>query len=98
MEIKHDYSCGKQEAYKKIDNLLEELQTQYSDMISNSTKKWNSLNDKMEFSFKVKGFKIVGDVNLYDNRLILNGKLPFAARIFQGKIKSTIEEKLDELF
>lgn len=98
MEIKHDYSCGKQEAYNKIDNFLEELQAQYSDMISNSTKKWNSSNDKMEFSFKVKGFNITGDVSLHDYKLIFNGKLPFAAKIFQSKIKSTIEEKLDELF
>ncbi len=98
MEIKYDYSCGKQEAYNKIDNLLEELQSQYSDMISNSTKEWNSSKDSMKFSFKVKGFNIIGDVGLNDDGLILNGKLPFAAKMFQGKIKSTIETKLNELF
>lgn len=98
MEIKYDYSCGKQEAYDKIDNLLEGLQSQHSGMISDSTKEWNSSKDKMDFSFKVKGLNITGYIELNDNGLVLNGKLPFAARMIQGKIKSTIEKKLNELF
>ena len=98
MEINHDYNCSKQVAYTKIDGFLNELTNKYSDMISNPLKKWNDSNDKMDFSFKVKGFNIEGNIQLYNNKLILNGKLPFLARLFSGKIETTIKSELERLF
>lgn len=52
----------------------------------------------MDFNFEAKGFNINGDITLKERELILNGKLPFAARLFSGKIEKMINEKLDELF
>jgi hypothetical protein len=98
MEIKHNYSCSKQVVYKKIDSFLDQLTNQYSDIISNPTKKWNNSNDKMDFSFKVKGFNITGNIKLDTNKLTLEGSLPFLARPFSGKIEDTIKSELEKLF
>ena len=38
MEIRHDYSCSKEQAYKIVDGILNKLQDQYGDMIKNPSK------------------------------------------------------------
>ncbi|MCA9487902.1 MAG: polyhydroxyalkanoic acid system family protein [Nanoarchaeota archaeon] len=98
MEIRYGYDCGKNIAYQKVDGLLTKLETEHSDKISDASRKWNPSKDYMEFSFKVKGFNISGDVSLYENNLVLNGKIPFVARAFSGTIKETINNTLDKLF
>ena len=98
MRIEYNHNHEKTRAYEIIDSFLEELQDKYSDMISNPSKKWNAPKDKMDFSFNAKGFDIKGDIELTDKGIIFDGKLPFAARFFKGKIESMVREKLDELF
>ena len=60
-------------------------------------KKWNETKDNMAFSFNAKGFNIKGNVKLKEDKLILTGDLPWAARLFKGKIESTIKSKLEEM-
>jgi hypothetical protein len=99
MEIKYDISKYTQkQAYEKIDNFLDSLVIQHSEMISDPVKNWNDEKDKMEFRFKVKGFNIEGIINILDDKLVLNGKLPFVARLYSEKIESIIKEQLEELF
>ncbi len=98
MKIKHNYACGKEEAYKKVDNLLTALQEKYGNMIENPTKQWNSSKEKMDFSFIVKGFDIQGNIALGNDKLILEGKLPFLANLFSGKIETAIKSELEKLF
>ena len=99
MQIK--YNLGKysqEEAYQKIDTFLDGLVSQYSDMISNPSKTWNESKDKMDFSFEAKRYNITGNIKLQEGQLVLDGKLPFAARLFSGKIEGIINKQLDELF
>ena len=98
MQIKYPYDGGKDKAYEKIDSLLSELETKYADQISELYKEWNDSKDFMNFKFKVRGFSVVGDIKIEEKKVILNGKLPLAGKIFKGKIKSTIEDTLKELF
>jgi hypothetical protein len=99
MEIKYPLNnYTKEDAYHLIDGFLDSLVNQYSDMISNPEKEWNKQKDKMNFGFEAKGFNISGDIRLQEKELILNGKLPFAARLFSGKIEKIVKGKLEELF
>jgi hypothetical protein len=99
MEIKYPLNnYTKEDAYHLIDGFLDSLVNQYSDMISNPEKEWNKQKDKMNFKFEAKGYEISGDIRLQEKELILNGKLPFVARLVSGKIERIINEKLDELF
>lgn len=98
MKIEHSYSCNKTEAYSRVDGFLDQLQKQYSDMISNSQRTWNSQRDRMDFSFSLMTFNVKGSVQLNEHGLVLDGKVPLLARPFSGKIESAIKGKLEELF
>lgn len=99
MEIKYNLSpYNKTDAYYLIDTFLDSLQKEHADSITDSSKTWNDKKDVMEFGFTAQGFNITGNIKINEDNLVLNGKLPFAARLFSGKIERIINEKLDELF
>lgn len=97
MQIKHKHNLSKGEAYQKIDTFLDGLQEEYSSEISNPNKSWNSDYDRMDFSFKARGFKLNGVVCLVDGMVILEGKLPWLARAYSSKIEEVIIGQLDDL-
>ena len=96
MRIEYEHKLTKEEAYRKANELLNNLQRQYGDMINNTHINWNNSNDIMNFSFRVSGFDVEGIVQLYNGLIIVYGKMPFLARPFQGKIESAIRQKLEE--
>ena len=49
-------------------------------------------------SFSARGLKIAATLTIEDEWLVLDAKLPFAARLFEGRIKSGIQETLDSVF
>ena len=97
MKIEYNHNLGKEEAYNRINNLLNKLQDQYKDMISDPQKTWNSTKDEMDFIVNIKGYHLSGKVYIKDKQIVLEGKLPFVARMFSGKIKGIIKEKLETL-
>jgi hypothetical protein len=99
MEIKYNLgSYCKGEAYQKIDSFLDGLVKKHSDLVSNPKKKWNDNKDEMNFSFEVRGFDISGDIKLEEDKLVLEGKLPWVARLYSERIEEIINKQLDELF
>ena len=97
MIIKYKHNKTKDGAYEAIDGFLGKLEEQYKDKIQNSSRKWNSSKDVMDFSLYARGFKISGKIQLYDNLIVLEGNLPFLAKIYQGKIESMIKKTLKEI-
>jgi hypothetical protein len=97
MRIEHKHNKTKDEAYKIIDKFLGELKEKYKDNVQNYSKNWNYSKDIMEFSLYVRGLEISGKIQLYDNLIVLEGKLPFLVRIYQEKIESMIRQKLKEI-
>ncbi|MFH2028546.1 MAG: polyhydroxyalkanoic acid system family protein [Nanoarchaeota archaeon] len=97
MKIEHKHNLPIDVTYTRINKLLHELQDQYSDKISDPHKRWNSSHTQMDFSIEIMGFKTYGQIYLKKHLVILEGKLPFMAIIFSGKIESMIKEKFDEL-
>ena len=96
MRIEYNYDGTRDHACQQIDTLLASLQEQYGDKISNHSISWNSARDKMAFSFGVYGFTLKGTVQIQDGKIVLDGKIPFLARAFQGKAETLIREKLEE--
>lgn len=98
MKIVYNHGLKAEEAYNRIDNLLKNMAEKYADKISNPETRWNSDHSEMDFGVKVMGFGTNGKVYLEDGKITLEGKLPFAARIFKGKIENMVKEQLEELF
>ena len=97
MKIEHKYDGTKEYAYQQIDTLLNSLQEQYGDKITNPSTSWNNSRDNMNFSFGVSGFTLKGNVGIEEGKVVLDGKVPFVARAFQGKVERLIREKLEEI-
>ncbi len=93
MNIKHGLT--KDDALTRIKKLLSETSDQHADSISDLKEKWNG--NVGTFSFNVKGFGVSGTLTVKDSEIVLDGKIPLAASLFKGKIKSTIQNEADKL-
>ncbi len=83
------------EAKGRISQLVFALKKQYKDKITDISESWNG--DKNDFSFKMQGMKIAGNILVTGKDVTVNGKLPFMAMPFKSMIESTIKEKASEL-
>lgn len=99
MRIEYDISkYTLQEAYTIIDTHLDGLLKDNIDKISNPTKQWNNEKNKMDFGFDINKVNINGNIKLEEKKLIVEGKLPWIARMYNGKVKDIIIEQLEEWF
>ena len=94
MKIEKEHNLSKEEAKKRIDNLLLNLEKEHKDKISNPVTKWDSSNSKMEFSVDIYQDKITGFVELKEKLVILEGTLPMKYMFFKGTIINIIDQTL----
>lgn len=83
------------EAVRRIKTLLNEVQNQYADKVSDLREEWNG--NTGTFSFSAMGFSVSGTLTVNPSEVELSGILPFAAAFFKGKIESTIRERAETL-
>ena len=97
MRIEYNHKLSKDEAYTRLQGLLLDLQRQYAGQISDAWSEWNKDHTQMRFRASIRGFETTGNVYLMDKQVILEGSLPFMARLFSGKIEKMIRERLEAL-
>ena len=95
MRIEKDHGMAKQGAKDTVDTLLPTLVERHGDSMSSPTGAWRG--DVFEFSFVARGFSIKGTLEVTDIQVILDARLPFLARPFEGMIRSNIERELDQI-
>ncbi len=95
MEIKVNHVLTTEEAKKRILKLADELKKDYGSQISNYSEEWNG--NSAEISFKAIGMRIKGNLGIFKENVVMDGKLPLAALPFRGQIERIIREKLVEL-
>ena len=96
MKIDYQHNLTSEEAYRRINNLLVDLQRKYSDKISNPKTSWNPEHTQMDYSMEIMGSKTKGQVHLKDCQITLEGKLPFMARMFSRKIEEMVRKQLED--
>lgn len=92
-ELSHELT--KDEVKSRLERFTEALRTKYKDQVSDLDQNWSG--DTMSFGFKTMGVKLSGDMTVHDDRLVVDGELPFAAMMFKGKIESEMREQLGRL-
>ncbi len=97
MRIDYQHNLTQEEAYRRINNLLTDLQKQYADKIRNPQTSWSPEHTRMSYSMEIMGFGTKGEVTLQDGQISLEGKLPFMAKMFSGKIEEMVRKQLDNL-
>ena len=96
MKIEHEHNLTMGQSYDRIDNLLVDLQREYAKDISNPQSSWNSGFTRMDYSIEVRGLSTEGYVALDEGKVTLELKIPFAAKMFSGKIERKIRATLEE--
>ncbi|HUQ66268.1 MAG TPA: polyhydroxyalkanoic acid system family protein [Flavitalea sp.] len=93
MSIPH--SIGKEEALSRIKNLLGNVQTKFAGQLKDVKQEWT--NNEGTFSFSVMNMPVSGKLSVSNEEVALDGKLPLAATLFQGKIKEVIMEEAKKI-
>ena len=75
------------------DQLLPKFLEQAGDNASNVEGQWNG--NVLHFAFRTRGMNIKGTFLVTDDEIIIESRLPFMARPFEGRIRSAINEQLD---
>lgn len=97
MRIEYQHHLTREEAYRRIDDLVSYLQKKYACKIRDLKTSWDPKHTRMEFSVKILGFGAEGQLTSQDGQVSLEGKLPFIARLLSGKIEEIVRKKFDEI-
>ncbi|MAV36647.1 MAG: hypothetical protein CMJ59_14470 [Planctomycetaceae bacterium] len=83
---------GQSEAVERLKSFVDNIREQFKEQVSEMNGEWD--DSSLQFSLTTYGFTITGTLNVEDNRVHVDGQLPFAAVAFRGKIQQAIEQEL----
>ena len=95
IEMKIPHSLSQDEAMDRIRQVLGNVQQRFAGQVSEVQQDWT--NNEGTFSFSVMNMPVSGRLTVNNNDVALDGKLPLAASLFQGKIKSIIMEEASKV-
>ena len=96
MRITVPHRIDKATARKRIEERLHQMLATYAHHLSDVEHHWEG--DRLLFSGKAKGMKAHGTVDITDNEVVIDGKLPLLARPLEPRIKSMIEKEAETIF
>lgn len=96
MEVTKKHNLTRDEAKEKVEKFLPFLKRRYGQFVCNVSSSWKE--DIMEFSFTAQGFNITGNVQVTEVDTTVFLDIPFLLKLLEGKILSTIEGTLDDIF
>lgn len=89
LHISLSHALGKKEALKRIKTLIKTLKADHKDMVSNVHEQWK--DNTGSFGFDVFGQQVQGQLHVTDSKVIIDGQLPWMARMFASKIEATVK-------
>jgi len=90
VEVPHQ--LGKQGARSRLENFLQTIGEKYKGQIGHLEGSWQ--DDTLRFNLTTFGIRIDGSIAVEEDRVVLQGELPFSALMFKGKISGGIQEAL----
>ncbi len=96
MRIAVPHNTTRDMARKRVEQKVGQLLRQFGDKADDVRHEWSG--DTMSFHGKARGMSVHGTLEVTDAAVILEGKLPFLAKPFEGKIREAAERELVALF
>ena len=93
MEIRRHHNMTTDAAVQLTDQILPRFIEQAGDDVSNIQRQCDG--NVLRFAFRTRGMNIKGTFLVTDDEIIIESKLPFIARPFEGRVRSAIEQQLD---
>ena len=94
MTIQIEHTLPKDEAKRRIEQLIERYQEEYKDQVQDLTVEWK--DDKAHLRLTAKGYSSAGNLEVTDSTVLLDFYVPFLLQVFSKKIKSTIQQTIEE--
>lgn len=89
------HSLGRDMARERLETFLQKIGEKYKGQINDLDGAWDG--DLLNFAFSTFGIKIKGQMQVEDDKVTMNGELPFSAVMFKGKIVGGIQEALEKV-
>ena len=96
MHITVPHHTSKGVARTKIESRLGQLLSQFGGHADEMEHTW--YGDTLRFKGKAKGFAVEGSVEITDDAVIIDGKLPLLAKMFEGRIRHAVEREAGAMF
>ena len=91
-EVPHQ--LGQETATERLKGFVDRVSERFKDQVSSVDGNWEA--NSLSFSLTTFGFTIDGKMDVEDDKVLLNGNLPFAAVAFRGKIEQSIASELEK--
>lgn len=94
-EVPHKFTQA--EAVSRVKNALEQgkANPQIKDQLVIEKEEWEG--NKLTFAFTAQKQHITGMVDVQENQFVVDAKLPFMLRMFEGRIEKMISEQVKGL-
>ncbi len=93
--ITQPHQLDRPKAIERVHGLLTRIREKYSDQVKDVQEEWHG--DDLAFRFRTFGMNFTGKVVILEDRVDVQGDLPFSAMMFKGKIESAIQGELQRL-
>lgn len=92
MKLSVPHSHDKEVAAEKLKSFMTKMKEFYGDHISDLRETW--VGNSLQFGFSAKGLKVSGQVDVEDDQVKVDSKLPLAAMMFRGRIEKSVREAI----
>lgn len=96
MRIAVPHNTTKDQARQRVEQKLGQLLGQFSHHAEDLQHEW--AGDTLRFKGKARGLSVEGTVEITSAEVIIDGKLPFIAKPFEGKIRQAVEQEAEKMF
>ena len=95
MRIAVPHHTTRANARTTIEQKVAALLSQFGGRVDDLQQQWTG--DTREFKGKARGFKVEGTVEVTDEEIILEGKLPLMALPFEPRIREAVKREAENL-
>ena len=96
MRIAIPHHTTRKKARTVIEQKVAAMLNQFGGKVDDLEQQWTG--DTLEFKGKARGFKVEGTVEVTDQEIILDGKLPLMALPFEPRIREAVKREAENLF
>lgn len=96
MRIAVPHNTTKDMARQRVDQRLSQLLSQFGGHADEIQHEW--AGDTLRFKGKARGLSVEGTVEITEAAVIIDGKLPFIAKPFEGRIRQAVEQEAEKMF
>ena len=96
MRIAVEHQTTQSKARAIVERKIGQLLAQFGDRAGDVHHEWSG--NTLRFKGKARGMTVEGTVEITDEAVIIDGKLPLLARPFESRIRQTVEREAEAMF